>query len=174
MLLRVATPDDALSVARVHVRSWQAGYRNLLPAEYLDRLRAEDRAKRYNFETTDPSQPSTTVAVEGGAVVGFVTVAPAQDADAQGSGELCALYVDPDWWGRRLGCALIKQGRYRLLELGFQDAVLWVMLGNTRAERFYSGDGWNNEGMRRTASVWDTTVDEIRYRRQLAVDAVDA
>jgi hypothetical protein len=25
---------------------------------------------------------------------------PARDSDAAGKGELCALYVDPEWWGR--------------------------------------------------------------------------
>ena len=40
MFLRPAEPDDAMEVARVHVRSWQAGYRGLLPDAYLDGLRA--------------------------------------------------------------------------------------------------------------------------------------
>jgi len=35
MLLRPAEPDDALAVARVHVRAWQAAYRTLLPDDYL-------------------------------------------------------------------------------------------------------------------------------------------
>ena len=46
MLLRPAEPQDAMGVARVHVRSWQAGYRGLLPDAYLDGLRAEDRARQ--------------------------------------------------------------------------------------------------------------------------------
>ena len=32
-----------MAVARVHVRSWQVGYRGLLPDAYLDGLRAEER-----------------------------------------------------------------------------------------------------------------------------------
>ena len=49
VLIRPAKSDDALEVARVHVRSWQAAYRGLLPDDYLDDLRAEERAQRYNF-----------------------------------------------------------------------------------------------------------------------------
>lgn len=168
MLLRSATPEDALPVARVHVRSWQVAYRNLLPTDYLERLRPEDRAKRYDFGATDPCKPATIVAVEGDAILGFATVAPARDADARGSGELCALYVDPESWGRHVGRALVEQSRCRLLELGFDDAILWVLVGNSRAERFYSLDGWIHDGMRRAASVWGTNVDEIRYKRRLA------
>ncbi len=53
MLLRPAEPADAMAVARVHVRSWQAAYRGLLPDAYLDGLRPEDRAARYDFATED-------------------------------------------------------------------------------------------------------------------------
>ena len=42
-----------MAVARVHVRSWQVGYRGLLPDAYLDGLRAEERAERYNFASGD-------------------------------------------------------------------------------------------------------------------------
>lgn len=168
MLLRSAVPDDALPVARVHVRSWQAAYRNLLPAEFLDGLRPEDRASRYAFGTSDPGKRSTVVAVEGEAIVGFVTVAPTRHAAARVSGELCALYVDPSWWGRNVGRALIERARERLREVGFREAVLWVLVGNTRAQRFYGRDGWLGDGARRTRTVWGITVDEIRYRRPLA------
>jgi hypothetical protein len=62
--VRPARPDDAAAVAGVHVRSWQAGYRGLLPDAYLEALRPEDRMDRYTFGTTDPELPSTTVAAE--------------------------------------------------------------------------------------------------------------
>jgi hypothetical protein len=52
--LRRAEPTDAIAVARVHVRSWQAAYRKLMPDDYLDQLRPEDRAKKYDFGNLDP------------------------------------------------------------------------------------------------------------------------
>lgn len=168
MLIRSATSEDALAVARVHVRSWQEAYRGLLSDDYLDRLRAEERAQRYQFGATDPSRPSTIVAAQGSAIVGFATVVPARDPDARGKGELCALYVDPDQWGKGIGRALIEEARLRLGKLGCRDAILWVLAGNTRAERFYVRDGWCPDGQRRTMSIWGVTVEEIRYQRQLA------
>jgi hypothetical protein len=67
--------------------------------------------------------------------------------------------------------ALVSAARARLLELGFRHAVLWVMAGNTRAERFYRLDGWAPDGLRRTESVWGAVADELRYRRALEVSA---
>lgn len=171
MFLRPAEPGDANAVALVHVRSWQAGYHNLLPDEYLDGLRPEERARRYNFANPDPLQPATLVAVEGGQICGFATTAPARDSDGKDCGELWALYVDPAHWGRGIGAALVSAARTRLLELGFRHAVLWVMAGNTRAEPFYRLDGWAPDGLRRTESVWGAVVDELRYRRALEVSA---
>ena len=45
MFLRPAEPGDASAVALVHVRAWQTRYRKLLPDEYLDGLRPEERAR---------------------------------------------------------------------------------------------------------------------------------
>lgn len=167
MLLRPAEPEDALGVARVHVRAWQVGYRYLLPDDYLARLRPEERAQRYNFASKDTRRPMTVVAVEDGAIRGFATTAPARDDDVADHGELCALYVDPDWWGHGIGAALITAARHQLAELKFDHAVLWLLAGNERAERFYRADGWIPDGLTRAERIWGIQVDEIRYRRPL-------
>ncbi len=80
MLLRPATPEDADAVARVHVRSWQAAYRSLLPDAYLDGLRPEERAQAYDFTGSDPAKPYTIVAESEGAVYGFVSTMPSARA----------------------------------------------------------------------------------------------
>jgi GNAT superfamily N-acetyltransferase len=167
MLLRPAEPEDAIAVARVHVRSWQVAYRTLLPDDYLDQLRPEDRADRYDFASTDPRKPQTIVAVEGGHIRGFATTMPSREPDLKDQGELCALYVDPDHWSRGIGVVLVSDARRRLSELGFRSAMLWVLAGNARADRFYRIDGWAPDGTRRTDSMWGATVDEVRYQRKL-------
>jgi len=167
MNLRPAAPEDALAVARVHVRAWQVGYRGLMPDEYLAGLRAEERAQRYDFTASDPARPRTQVAVEAETVLGFVTHSPARDEDAAGRGEICALYVEPDCWGRGIGGMLAVAARSDLYALGFRQAVLWVVAGNARAERFYRSDGWTGDGLRRAKPVWNVTVETVRYSRVL-------
>ena len=167
MLLRPAEPDDAIAVARVHVRSWQAAYRTLLPDDYLDQLRAEDRAAKYDFASFDPLKPRTMVAAEKNLIVGFATTSPARDPDLSDHGELCALHVDPGYWGRSIGMALVSAARANLVKIGFRCAMLWVLEGNVRAERFYRIDQWVPDGLRRTDSIWGITVNELRFRRGL-------
>lgn len=168
MLIRPAQPEDALAVARVHVRSWQAAYRSLLPDEYLDQLRPEDRAARYDFSHTDPQKPYTQVAESDGVILGFATTAPARDADCAGLGELLALYVAPESWGQGTGQQLVAAARQRLADEGFAELVLWMLEGNVRADRFYRKDGWLPDGAQKRDEIWGITVSEIRYRRPLA------
>ncbi len=176
MVIRPAHPDDAWSVARVHVRAWQTGYRGLLPDDALDRMRPEDRAPHYTFGSPDPAVPFTQLAMAGDLVVGLVTVAPADPdgpvAPARAGkpgpvGEVCALYVDPDHWGQGVGRALLAEGRGHLVARGFTRAVLWVLAGNGRAERLYRADGWVADGTTRRAVVWGVEVDEVRFARAL-------
>jgi RimJ/RimL family protein N-acetyltransferase len=156
-----------MAVARVHVRSWQAAYRKLMPDDYLDQLRPEDRAKKYDFGNLEPIRPQTIVATESGDIRGFATTAPAQDSNMSGYGELCALHVDPDHWGRGICVALVSAARTRLFDLGFRSAILWVLVGNVRAERFYLMDHWTPDGVRRTDEVWGVKVNDVRYQRKL-------
>jgi GNAT superfamily N-acetyltransferase len=165
--VREARPDDALEVAGVHVASWQAAYRGLLPDEYLDGLDPSDRMARYTFGATDPDAPSTIVAVDDGVICGFATTGRSPDADTSDAGELFGLYLDPGSWGLGIGRRLMAEARQRLSGGGFTEAVLWVLVGNVRAERFYRIDGWSPDGRRRRDLVWDITVDEVGYRRPL-------
>ena len=167
MRLRPAQPEDALAVARVHVRSWQIAYRGLLPDDYLSQLRPEDRAAKYNFTHTDPQKPYTILAEDDALIAGFATTMPSRDPALPNYGELAALYVHPDFWNRGIGAALIVAARTRLIEQGFRQACLWLLDGNTRAARFYSIDGWQPTSEHRTDTVWGVTVGESRYIRAL-------
>jgi len=171
--VRRARPGDEAEVAGVHVRAWQAGYRGLLPDRYLDALRPEDRMGRYTFDPADsdgpvdPAVPVTSVAVEDGVVCGFVTTGPCLETERADGGEVLALCVDPDAWGRGVGRRLLAEARGRLGDMGCTGAVLWVLAGNDRAQRFYRADGWRPDDLRRRVEVWAVAVDEIRYRRPL-------
>ena len=163
---REAEPADARGVAEVHIRSWQAAYRGLVPDTFLDAMRPEDRMARYTFGDKRSGQPRTIVAAEDRSICGFATCGPARDQDVNGSGEILALYLDPPWWGRGMGRVLMGEARQRLAELGFTSAVLWVLAGNKRARSFYRADGWRTDGIPKPIEIGGAVLDELRYRRQ--------
>jgi hypothetical protein len=81
MDVAVARPDDSEAIARVHVRTWQAAYATLFPAEYLAQLPVADWAAawRSNLETGDSR---TLVVKQAGDVCGVVSFHHCRDEDA--------------------------------------------------------------------------------------------
>ncbi len=163
--LRRARVGDELAVAQVHVRSWQLAYRGLLPDEGLAALQPAVFAARYTF---DREAPRTHLALEDQRVLGFATIGPARAADELGCGELMGFYVDPAAWGRGVGRALMGEALAQLAQQQFTAAVLWVLAGNARAQRFYLAAGWRADGGARRELVLGASVEEVRFRRPLS------
>ena len=160
--IRDATADDAMAMAQAHVRSWQAGYRGLIPQDYLDGLLPAVWAGRYSFDS-EHSGRYTLVAIDGDAICGHVTFGRSRDDELAGSAEVWALYVDPPLWQAGIGRTLIDAACARLGEAGHERAFLWVLSANTRARRFYERVGWRADGRARTEAVGGDPVEEVRY-----------
>jgi len=170
--IRSATPDDAASIAMVHVRSWQVAYRGQLPDELLDNLSVERRTQWWaeGFWSTDVAHRRLLVAEADGSILGFVVVGQSEDESAtDATGELYAIYADPDVWGQGIGRLLMERAVDELRSAGFAEATLWVLSTNERARRFYEITGWQTDSARRTERLREGDVDavEVRYRRDL-------
>lgn len=171
MSVREPVPEDAPGLGAVHVRAWQRAYRGgLMPDEYLDGLSIDERARMWaeGLEREPRPRFARRVAVDdGGEVVGFIIVGPADgEADAE-EGEVYALNVDPDAWGCGFGQELLAAGTTALRDAGFTEALLWVHPGNARARSFYERAGWVADGAERDQEVYGLEVPEVRYRRPL-------
>jgi len=78
-------------------------------------------------------------------VIGFADVGPSRDTNAVGRiGEVRAIYVLEEHWGRGVGHALLERSLAWLRRLQYPTASLWVLEGNDRARRFMSvtAGGW--------------------------------
>ena len=149
---------DAPAIGEVHVRSWRAAYAGLIPEDFLARLSAESRAASWARRIGDPGIPGQVLVVEDdGVVAGFA---------AFDSGQLYALYLLPEFWGRGLGRLLHDRV---VEEMSGDSAVLWVLATNERAKVFYARQGWVDDGARQTETIDDgrVTLEEVRYRRRL-------
>lgn len=172
MEIRRALADDALGVATVHVRSWQGAYRGLLPDMYLDQLDVEARRAAWavTIAAADWPRTGTLVATEAnGNVVGFANVGSARDDDLDPSvvGELAAIYLLPQIWGSGVGRRLMVAAVNVLRDAGFAAAILWVLDGNDRAQRFYEIGGWQLDGATKDIVIAETPLAEVRYRSVL-------
>lgn len=167
--VRPAVAGDAMSVAEVAVRSWQEAYRGLVDQAYLDGLRPEDRARRYDFGNGDAGERHTLVAVDDGAICGHITVGRSRDDDMAGSGEVWAVYVDPLRWRSGVGRALLAAGCDHLSKAGYPRAHLWVISGNLRARGVYERTGWRADGRERVEQIGGSSVHEVSYLIDLPI-----
>jgi GNAT superfamily N-acetyltransferase len=139
-MIRWASVADAEGMARVHVESWEAAYRGLMPDEVIDRLTVERRTAGWNQMLRDP-EPRTAVFVaeHGGELVGLCGVGPTRDddLDAERVGEVRAIYVLPQHWGHGHGKNLMMESLDWLRSGGFAAAMLWVLDTNTIGREFY-------------------------------------
>ena len=169
-IVRAAEAGDAAQLAAVHVRSWQAAYRGLLPQEYLDQLNPADRAERWRRTLHGSSLPQAgvLVAADDDQLLGFAGFGPSRDQNEEARvGELQSIYLLPQAWGAGLGQRLMAAVLEQLAAAGYAQATLWVLESNVRARRFYAMGGWAADGAVMQDVSRGFPVTEVRYRRQL-------
>jgi RimJ/RimL family protein N-acetyltransferase len=161
--VRRARPDDAAAIAEVHVRAWQDAYGHIFGAERLAGVTVARRLPMWRQILQDPAQTALVAENDAGSVVGWCTVAPSRDRDADG--EIWGIYVLPEAWGSGAGTALLAAGVDALSESGYRKIILWVLEDNPRARRFYEREGWALDGSRKEDEFLGVLVTEVRYRR---------
>lgn len=157
-MIRLAGPDDAGPLAGVQVETWRHAYRGILADDYLD---AMDPSGRDRWWRRRIEQGATVLVAEAGdGLAGFCWVGPSGD---EGWGEVYAIYVHPERWGKGHGRRLIRAGESSLRRSGFSRALLWVLEENRRARDFYERQGWRMGKPFRIEEIGGTQVAEVRY-----------
>ena len=166
-MIRLAVADDSHQIARVHVKSWQHIYRGLLPDDYLDSLDESERAELWS-QNIARAIGTTGIYEKDGRIVGFIHLCPCRDVGSPSStGEVAAIYVDPDSWRRGIGSALMHWAVERAKRYGWVNLVLYVLDSNQQARAFYESRGWHNDGAQKEDEIGGQKVAEIRYRKRL-------
>lgn len=168
-VVRRAREDDAHRIAEIHVRSWQAAYRSILPNALLDGLAISEREQGWRALLRNADDSSLTlVAEDAGAVTGFCSVAtPSRDPGAgTQTAEIGALYVDPEHWREGAGSAMLSAALTELADRGWRQVVLWVLPENQPALTFYDRFGFTvEEGAEKLEERSGRPV--IRFRAEL-------
>jgi ribosomal protein S18 acetylase RimI-like enzyme len=165
--IRLAGPNDAESIAAIHVASWKATYRGSLPDAYLDSLATDQRLPMWAGVLASPNPDVRVwVATLAGSVVGFCSVGPSPEAGDVS--DLHTIYLQPGSERRGIGGALLRHAEREMAAMGSATAKLWVLEANDPARRFYEAAGWAPDGVDRTEDLWDQELREVRYSKRLA------
>ena len=165
--VRPATARDAKAIAEIHVATWQAAYKDLMPEDYLAKMTV-DKRQAYWREAIEYSEPQVLVATDGDAIVGFVGFDRSRDPKTRSTvGEIWALYVAPEHWRKGVGLQLWDGARDGLKDEGCTQVTLWVLLGNERALEFCEhAAGFKREmPSLKTVDFGSVKLEELRLKR---------
>ncbi|HTE29690.1 MAG TPA: GNAT family N-acetyltransferase [Chryseolinea sp.] len=163
-VIRKAGRADADAIGSLHAASWRVAYRGLLSDNYLDNDLDGERRKYWKGKMPVlTSREFVLVAETDHYVIGFISVL---DIPEVGYAALVDnLHVRPDLRGNGLGKALMRAAAERLIDSGRTNYYLWVLNGNSPAEKFYrslsgvpadeKSSEFGGKTVKATRFVWD-------------------
>lgn len=161
--VRLARTSDVDDVARVQVAAWRAAYSDVLPADVLDALEADEIAWEWGRALLQPGPHRLLVALDAeGAIAGAAAVGPSADPDAAGAGEISLLVVDPERWRQGHGSRLLHASVDHLVAGGHKEAVVWVPLADEPRRAFLQSAGWGPDTAYRDREVGADVLREVR------------
>jgi ribosomal protein S18 acetylase RimI-like enzyme len=150
----------------VTAAGWRAGYREIVAPEKLAQLPVERWRHEVGVGLKRPVGDAFTYVAEiDGSFAGYCYVAaPCRESDVGPDvAELVAMYVEPEYWRKGAGEALMRAAMERLSELPYREVVLWTFKENARAIAFYERQGWRPDGSEKIHPR--TGEPAVRYRR---------
>jgi ribosomal protein S18 acetylase RimI-like enzyme len=164
IVVRPARFEDVDEIVEIGLRSWQTGYRGVVPRGLMPdagalRMRIRERVAQ--------GGPSIAVGELDGSVRGWITFGASRDAGAHPSvGEIWALNVHPDAWRRGVGRELVRFAVDHLCRAPFDEVTLWTFRDTPRSRSFYEALGFEADGATQRREASGGTV-EVRYRMDL-------
>ncbi|MBP5208420.1 MAG: GNAT family N-acetyltransferase [Clostridia bacterium] len=130
IIKKMETDGEIRGKGFVHYTSWQQAYRGIVDRDYLDSMSLQkcvDAAYRW--------LDNILVAKDGEDVVGFTGYGKYRDDELTGTGEVYAIYVLEQYWGKGVGHMLMQAALDMIKE--YPAVAVWVLKDNARAIRFY-------------------------------------
>jgi len=167
MQLLPARISDAPVYARIHVDSWRAAYRELIPDSYIERFTYELREQRFR-QSLAANAEETYLIQQNDQVVGILTLGVARDSDVDvhRTGEIWGIYLSPNYWRKGIGRQVVREAESMLQARGYETIILWVLEKNQQARQFYEAMGFSADGASKSID-WGTPLKAVRYRKVL-------
>ena len=163
--IRLATLADAPDMAEIHMRSWEAAYKDIIPAAYI---REKNATRPALWERILSGENTTRYIIRsGGKAVGFVCVGPSEDDDVDDSFyDLHGLYLHPDYYRKGIGTQAMAFALDLARGRGKIAMTVWVFAGNANAIAFYEAAGFTPDGKIDTRD-FGKIMECVRLRREL-------
>lgn len=161
--VRRANESDSYYIANINATSWQKAYRDIISDQILDSISID--AWESSWKSQIQNNAIVFVICKENNVVGFSQICKNTLLNIESTqGEINAIYLHPDVWREGLGRDLCLVSLVELKNLGFKEAILWVLSENTRARKFYESIGFKESGATRISNIFSNiALSEIQY-----------
>ncbi len=132
MAIRIAQPEDAAAIAKVHIDSWRTTYQGIVPDAYLASLSYEQRTHGWHtiLCQSDSTRFVYVVEDDNEQIIGFALGGRERGGDPDYQGELYAIYLLQHTQQRGLGRQLAAAVVAKLLQKGLTSLLVWVLADN--------------------------------------------
>ena len=139
-VIRSAHEGDARTIARIHVDSWRAVYRKILPQSYLRRMNYGSMVQSFEKGLMSPINTYLIAEDSRGAPTGYICGGPERIGDSIYHSEVYELYISPEYQRQGTGRRLLSALASHLYEMKFYALMVWVLADNPN-HRFYEKAG---------------------------------
>jgi ribosomal protein S18 acetylase RimI-like enzyme len=167
--VRLARAEDAAQVARVYIESWHDAYAGILPNRMLCAMTHKGQSARWRAAIRARGRESVFVAETARVgIVGMTSFGPARDGSLALDGEVYTLYVDPAFYGRGAGRALMQNAFASLRKRGHSSCVIWAHAKNP-VRFFYEAMGGKLTAQRTVQMMGDAVPEDAFGWRHLTL-----
>jgi len=130
-----ARAPDAGDIARIYIESWHDAYAGSVPTALLRAMTISGQTARWQAAIA-AREPVFVARHERHGVVGMTSFGRSRDPEPGPDGEVYTLYVDPAFYDRGVGRALLTGAFAELQRRGFSGCLIWAHAKNP-ARFFY-------------------------------------
>jgi len=156
-------PEEAYEYAACHIACWQSAYKGIVPDGYLENMQKEieQRAERTKKNLAESPDSFYCAKLEN-RIVGVLIFSKSRDEDKPDAGEVGAIYLLAEFWGKGYGRQMMDFAIETLKNAGYHEIILWVLEENHRARRFYEKYGFIFDGTKKEI-ILGKSLTEVRY-----------
>ena len=158
IIKKMETDDEIRGKGYVHYKAWQEAYTGLIDQSCLDNM-SEQKCVEIAYRWPD----NLLVAKDGERVVGFVGYGKCRNEDLVDAGEVFAIYILKEYYGKGVGKALMDAALDLLKD--YRQVAVWVLKGNNRAIRFYEKCSFGFDGKTEIKTL-GSPITELRMVRK--------
>jgi len=140
-MIRLASINDAKSIAHIRVDGWKSAYKGMIPDSFLNTLDYDFEESRVvsRIDRSDAEFTSDILVYEDdGEVLAYAYYGKSLDnAFPNYQSEVVALYVLPSKKGMGIGTKLMNEMKTLLIKQGYTNMIVWCLKENYPSIKFY-------------------------------------